>query len=140
MSKSYVIDYETGVNYTILVAEDYKSEERKEFVVHRLRNDIEGLVEFLQECEKDKGYHIGFNNISFDSQITEFILRNKEVIENGDPEYIAHEIYLKAQEIIDKQSENRFIENNFPEYSEKDLKIPCIDVFKLNHWENQSKR
>jgi hypothetical protein len=135
-SKSHwVIDYETILNCTVLVAEHYKTDERKIFVIHRFRNDIEELIGFLETCKLERSFHITFNGLSFDGQITEYILKHAEVLVNGDPQYIANEIYNYAQTIIDKQTDNEF-----PDYSEKDLSIAQIDVFKLNHWDNAAKR
>ena len=133
--KHWVIDYETILNCTVLVAESHNSEERKIFVIHRFRNDVVELIAFLRECKEEGGFHITFNGLSFDGQITEWILRNADILPLGDPQYIANEIYNYAQSIIDKQ-----IDMSFPDYSEKDLSIPQIDVFKLNHWDNPAKR
>ena len=133
--KHWVIDYETILNCIVLVAERHDSEERKVFVIHRYRNDIMELIAFLEECKQGHGFHITFNGLSFDGQITEFILLHAEVLLNGDSQFIANEIYNYAQSVIDRQ-----IDNGFPEYSEKDLSIPQIDVFKLNHWDNAAKR
>jgi len=48
---------------------------------------------------------------------------------------VAGLIYKKAQDIIERQ-ENK----QFSEFSERDLSIRQIDVFKLNHWDNPAKR
>lgn len=131
----WVIDYETLSNCTVLVAEHYQKDIRKEFVIHRLRNDVLELVAFLLECKQLNCYHISFNGLVFDSQVTEFFLRNEEILAGGDPEYIANEVYQIAQEIIERQDSNEF-----PEFGEKDLQIRPIDVFKINHWDNPAKR
>lgn len=131
----WVIDYETLSNCTVLVAEHYQKDIRKEFVIHRLRNDVLELLAFLLECKQEKCYHISFNGLVFDSQVTEFFLRNEEILAEGDPQYIANEVYQIAQQIIERQDANEF-----PEFGEKDLQIRPIDVFKINHWDNPAKR
>jgi len=131
----WVIDYETLLNCTILVAEHYRDGIVHEFVIHKERNDILPLVDFLYQCKTNKEFHISFNGLTFDSQISEFIIRNSDTLVNMDAELLANEIYGVAQDIIDRQNNDEF-----PEFSEKDLSIPQIDVFKLNHWDNPAKR
>lgn len=135
MKNHWVIDYETLLNCTVLVAEHYTQDIRKEFVIHRHRNDIVELIAFLDECSNKKQFHISFNGLTFDSQISEYFLLNGDILMHREPEQVANEIYNVAQDIIDRQNEGEF-----PEYAEKDLSIPQIDVFKLNHWDNPAKR
>jgi len=139
MSKQihWVIDYETLKNCTILCAEHYKEDIEKHFVIARGRNDILQLVSFLEECRDNNQWHISFNGLAFDSQITEFILREgaRMYYELEDPELIANEIYKIAQNVIERQSMGIFLE-----YYERSMSIRNIDVFKLNHWDNPAKR
>lgn len=132
---NWVMDYETMINCTVACFEDYKTEETKTFIIHELQNDFLELYQFLEENKKYKERHISFNGLGFDSQITEFILRNKGMFNWMSAPEICTAIYLKAQEIISKQDTGEF-----NEFSEKDLSIQQIDVFKLNHWDNPAKR
>ncbi len=136
-ASNWVMDYETMINCFVACFEDYKTEETKTFVIHELQNDFSEFVKFLEENKKHKERHISFNGLGFDSQITEFILRHKTVFDHlkMKPSEICTVIYSKAQEIIGKQDSG-----GFNEYSEKDLSVPQIDVFKLNHWDNPAKR
>jgi|688.fasta_scaffold05035_14 hypothetical protein len=131
----WVMDYETLLNCFVAVFEHYKEDEIKIFVVSRLRNDIKELYKFLERNKANREYHISFNGLGFDSQITEFILNNKKSFIEGDPQYIANMIHEKANEIISSQERGEFLE-----FSEGKLSIPQIDVFKLNHWDNPAKR
>ncbi len=134
----WIIDYETIFNLTVLVAVHYQTEEVKVFIIHRYRNDIEGLILFLEECARDKSYHITYNGLEFDGQITEYILDLKDVFLNNpdaDGQYIANEIYQYAQEVIGKKADGEFLD-----YYEKSFSIPQIDIYKLNHWDNPAKR
>lgn len=136
MSKNnWVTDYETLINCTVLVAEHYLTDEQRVFIICPWINQLPELIEFLEGGKKEKEWHISFNGLSFDSQITEFILRSKKILLQKTSEEVALLIYLEAQKIIGKQ-ENR----DFAQYSEKDLQIKQIDVFKLNHWDNPAKR
>ena len=132
---NWVMDYETMINCTVACFEDYKTEETKTFIIHELQNDFLELYQFLEENKKYKERHISFNGLAFDSQITEFILRNKGMFNWMSGPEICTVIYSKAQEIISKQDSGEF-----NEFSEKDLSIQQIDVFKLNHWDNPAKR
>lgn len=136
MSKSHwVMDYETLVDCTVLVAEHYTGTETKVFSISRLGNQILELIAFLEQNKKQGEWHISFNGLSFDSQLSEHILRAKKHLQSLRGEDVANWIYLRAQKIIEGQNENRFAE-----FGEKDLSIRQIDVFKLNHWDNPAKR
>jgi hypothetical protein len=129
------MDYETLSNCFIGVFEGIKSEDQEIFVVHESRNDIRKLVEFLDRNIYYEEWHVSFNGLGFDSQITESIIRNKEWLIEQSPEKIAKFIYGKAQDVIYKQNNGEFLE-----YSPRDLSIRQLDVFKLNHWDNNAKR
>jgi hypothetical protein len=98
-------------------------------------NQLPELVNFLEANKKNDEWHISFNGLSFDSQITEYILRNKTMLLTLTGVEVAGLVYKKAQDIIYRQ-ENK----EFSEFSERDLSIRQIDVFKLNHWDNPAKR
>jgi hypothetical protein len=133
-SQHWVIDFETLINCTVLVAEHYRTEERKVFIVHELQDDITALIAFLEQNKKGKEMHISFNGLSFDSQISEYILNNASVLLFMPPEEFAMMIYTKAQDIISRQNRR-----DWPEFPEHKLSIKQIDVFKLNHWDNPAK-
>ena len=129
------MDYETLSNCFIACFEDTKSEDQELFTIHESKNDILELVTFLEKNIAFKEWHVSFNGLSFDSQITEHILRNKEQLLEQDGDTIAKFLYSKAQDVINRQNNNEF-----SEFSPKDLHIRQLDVFKLNHWDNPAKR
>jgi hypothetical protein len=129
------MDYETLSNCFIGVFEDVKSEHQEIFVCHKSKNDIEELVHFLKRNQSLNEWHISFNGLAFDSQITEHILRNQEQLLELDGDTIARFIYRKAQETIERSNSGEFAL-----FSPKNLSIRQIDVFKLNHWDNPAKR
>tara|TARA_R110000868_G_scaffold95327_1_gene262304 strand:- start:416 stop:2320 length:1905 start_codon:yes stop_codon:yes gene_type:complete len=132
---NWVMDYETLSNCFIGCFEDTKSEDQKLFVIHESKNDILELVTFLEKNIAYNEWHVSFNGLSFDSQITEHILKNKKQLLKQDGDTIAKFLYSKAQDVIDKQNNGEF-----SEFSPKDLHIRQLDVFKLNHWDNPAKR
>ena len=135
MRTHWVHDYETLSNCFVGIFQSVKSDDYEVFVVHDLQNDIDELIQFLERNVTLDEWHISFNGLGFDSQITEYILRSQDQLREMGGCEIAEWLYGKAQNIISSQDEG-----NFLEFSPKDLQINQIDVFKLNHWDNPAKR
>jgi hypothetical protein len=131
------MDYETIVNCFVAVFEAYDRKTRKVFVISKYQNDVVDFVKFLIESKNAKDWHLGYNNIAFDAQITEFVLANaKEFLDpDAEAEDIAHRLYEYAQYVIGKSDRNEFLD--YPEFK---LSIRCVDIFKLNHWDSNAKR
>lgn len=136
MKNHWVMDYETISNCFIAVFEDYKQEQRKVFAVHKLtpRSQFTEFVSFLLENINKEEWHISFNGISFDSQITEYVLDQYENWSDLSNDEIASIIYNYAQHVISKER------NEPADYPEWKLSIKQIDLFKMNHWDNVAKR
>ena len=95
------MDYETMVNLFVAVFQDYVSKETHIFKIHSsLNNDIEPLIKFLKRNKSSKEKHISFNGLSFDSQITQFILSKSNALLKMDQSEIVTAIYNVAQETI----------------------------------------
>ena len=135
MKTHWVMDYETLSNCFIGVFEEVKTQKNQVFVIHESRNDIVKLLTFLTNNIKNDEWHVSFNGLNFDSQITEHILINGNELLDLTGDEIARFIYEKAQETITKQNEGEFLE-----FSQKNLQISQVDVFRLNHWDNPAKR
>ena len=78
MRQHYVMDYETLSNCFIAVFEGVESTDQEIFIIHESKNNILELVTFLETNIAYDEWHVSFNGLGFDSQITEHILRNKE--------------------------------------------------------------
>ena len=131
----WVMDYETLVNCFIGVFHHYKDDHlRKIFVIHGSRNDLPQFVEFLNQCKDKNQWHISYNGLAFDAQISQFILdKQRQLLSLPTEEVIAH-IYAFAQKTISLKDQNSFLE-----YPPAKLKIRQIDLFKMNHWDNRAK-
>ena len=132
----WVMDYETLPNCFIAVFEHYKDKTRKVYVIHSLtpRAQFDELVKFLNtNLEKDE-WHISYNGLAFDSQLTQYILLNYNDWEYYTNEEIARLLYKYSQYVISGQEDKK---SDFPEWK---LFIRQIDLFKLNHWDNAAKR
>jgi hypothetical protein len=130
----WVMDYETLSNCFVAVFTDYKSNWQEVFVVHLLRNDFQKFLEFLHRNIKKNEWHISFNGLGFDAQITQHILENQEYLLSLPAQSVAQWIYGKAQDIIECKNRGEFLE-----FQQKNISIKQIDVFKLNHWDNPAK-
>jgi hypothetical protein len=130
----YVMDYETICNCFIAVFEHYKTDERKVFVIHDSRNDLVDFINFLNENKNKSQWHISFNGLSFDAQITQKIIDKQKELLKLDTQGVVEFIYNYAQSVISKSNKNEFLE-----YAPYKLKIKQIDLFKLNHWDNKAK-
>ncbi len=135
MSKSHwVMDYETLSNCFIAVFQHHKEDTTKVFIVHESQNDIQELIEFLESNIKNNEWHISYNGLAFDAQITNMILKKKKELVTLTAAEIATLVYVKAQDCITRSNDGAF-----QEFSEKDIPIRQVDVFKLNHWDNAAK-
>lgn len=133
--KHWVMDYETLSNCFTGVFEHYKTNESKTFVVHDLRNDFDDFISFLKDNVENKEWHISYNGLAFDGQITQYIIDNYYLWDNLKGCEIANIIYKYAQYCINKSNNKEFMD--YPIWK---MKIGQIDLFKLHHWDNPAKR
>lgn len=130
------MDYETICNCFVAVFQHYKDDSvRQVFVVNKERNDFKEFVKFLRQNITNKEWHISYNGLAFDAQITQFILNNHKQLESLSSDRLTSEIYKYAQKVISKTEKEEF-----PDFAPYQLKIRQIDLFKLNHWDNKAKR
>jgi predicted HTH domain antitoxin len=130
----WVMDYETLSDCFLGVFEHYKTDERRIFVMGKLRNDFPDFITFLYQNKNQEEWHISFNGLGFDSQITQYCLENAIELASKTGEQIAQTIYGFAQSVIDRSSVNAP-----SHYMPWKLSIKQLDVFKLNHWDNPAK-
>ena len=131
----WIMDYETLSNCFVGVFTHYKTDQTKVFSICKLQNDYEKFIEFLKENIENKEWHISYNGLAFDAQITHHIIKDHDNLKLMTGEEIAEEIYFYAQQAIERSNKREFQE--FPEWH---MSIKQIDVFKLNHWDNMAKR
>jgi len=133
--KFWIMDYETIVNCFVAVFTDYSSNQTHTFIINRDKNDLKELLSFLKDNKQHDDWHLGYNNLAFDSQITEFILQFEKELLDRDSDEITASIAQYASEVIRRSNTGEFLD--YPEFK---LSIKCIDIFKLNHWDNMAKR
>lgn len=130
----WVMDLETMVNCFIAYFEHYKLDEGKLFVINRERDDLPELIEFLKENVSGNQWHISFNGLGFDAQITQWILDNDKFLMAITTEQRVAALYEQAQRVI-LATKNR----DFPPYAPWEIQIKQVDIFKANHWDNPAK-
>jgi len=130
----WIMDYETLSNCFVAVFKHYKTDETHIFSVCKIQNDYEKFTKFLKQNIENNEWHISYNGLAFDAQITHNVIKDHKNLKLMDGESIAEEIYGYAQKAI-KRSNNR----EFQEFPEWEMTIKQIDVFKLNHWDNVAK-
>lgn len=131
----WVMDYETITNCFVAVFQHYKDDSvRRVFVIHEDQNDFAQMAQFLNDCVNLNQWHISYNGLAFDAQITQWMLYKQRDLLRLSTVDLAKEIYNKAQEIIDRSNRNEF-----QQYRPDQIKIRQIDLFKLNHWDNKAK-
>ncbi len=131
----WIMDYETLSNCFVAVFKHYKTDETHIFSVCSLQNDYDKFTKFLKQNINNNEWHISYNGLAFDAQITHNIIKDHKNLKLMDGESIAEEIYGYAQRSITKSNAKEF--QDFPEWH---MKIKQIDLFKLNHWDNPAKR
>ena len=131
----WVMDYETLSNCFVGVFKHYKTEEQKVFVIHELRDDRDAFIKFLRRNINKREWHISFNGLAFDAQVTHYILDNYADLAHATADEVARCIYRYAQKTITAANNKQF-----SEYPLWKMSIGQIDIFKMHHWDNPAKR
>lgn len=129
------MDLETLTTCFVACFEHYKTNEKKVFIVHKLQNDFDKFVEFLKSNVEKKEWHISYNGLAFDGQITHYILNNYYLWENLNGTDIAGIIADYAAKCIEASNNKQF--QDYPQWR---MSIGQIDLFKMHHWDNPAKR
>jgi hypothetical protein len=124
-----IYDIETLRNCSIFCFKQYNTDNKKQFIIHKDKNDSEEFYNFLKIINKNNCEVVGYNNLFFDAQILEFFYKNYREINSLD-------IYNEAQRIISLQdSEQKFL-NIIPEWK---MNFNQIDLFKILHYDSPAK-
>ena len=105
----------------------------KSFTVSKWQNQLDAFVKYT-DTHKD-AHWVGYNNLRFDAQVVEWILRNYEQWHEGTGLEICAMIAQKAQDVIHDANYDVF-----PEYREWELSLKQLDLFKVHHYDNKNRR
>ena len=127
-----IYDIETLKELFLVVIYNPESDVTYEFQVSRWTNQLDAFMKFIEE--HDEHYWVGYNNLRFDSQVVEHIIRNYENWHNLSGLDICAKIAQKASDTIHDSNYDVF-----PEYKEEWLSLKQLDLFKINHYDNKNR-
>jgi hypothetical protein len=131
--KVLVFDIETLKELFLVVVYKPDTDVTYEFQVSRWTNQLDAFIRFTEE--HDEHYWVGYNNLRFDSQVVEHIIRNYEHWHEMSGLEICAIIAQKAADTIHDANYDVF-----PEYKEEWLSLKQLDLFKINHYDNKNRR
>ena len=104
----------------------------KSFQVSKWKNQLDSFVRYTETYSDH--HWVGYNNLRFDSQVVEWILRNYDNWHDLSNLEICARIAQKAADIIHDANYDVF-----PEYREHELSLKQIDLFKIHHYDNKNR-
>ena len=128
-----IYDIETMKELFLVVVYNPAKDEYNEFEVSKNKNNLHLFTAFV-DAYSDY-YWVGYNNLRFDSQVVEWVLRNADYWHELTNLEICAKIAQKAGDVIHDANYDVF-----PEYRESDLSLKQIDLFKINHYDNKNRR
>lgn len=125
LDNAVVGDIETFPNCFLLNVQGLRSDLEVTFEISPYRDDRTAMLAWFDYWGKHGVPFIGFNNLAFDYTVLHFILTN--------PNCSVEDIYDFAMERINDHTQFGII-------WESDRAFPQIDLYKINHFDNQAKR
>lgn len=132
MNNVLIFDIETMLECFLVGIYSPEEDKYYEFSVNKWENQLDDFVRFTENYSDY--YWVGYNNLRFDSQVIEWVLRNHEYWHELDSMEICKRIAEKAGDVI--QDANFDV---FPEYQERHLSLKQIDLFKVHHYDNKNR-
>ena len=128
-----IYDIETMQELFLVCIYNPETQQWHEFQVSKNTNQIDAFVRFTEDY---KDYHwVGYNNLRFDSQVVEWIIRNHQNWHEIGALEVTARIAQKAADVIHDANYDVF-----PEYREEWLANKQIDLFRVNHYDNKNRR
>jgi len=126
-------DIETMQEFFLIVVYNPQEDKYYEFSLNRWQND---LYKFIKYTEQHTDFFwVGYNNLRFDSQVVEWVIRNYEKWYDLSNLDICGRIAQKAADVIHDANYDVF-----PEYREEELSLRQLDLFKIHHFDNKNRR
>jgi hypothetical protein len=133
MDNVILYDIETMKEFFLVGAYVPKTGVYYEFSINKWENQIDSFIKFTEQHSDH--YWVGYNNLRFDSQVVEWVMRNHENWHELSGLEITAKIHQKSQDVIDDANHDVF-----PEYRETDLSLKQIDLFRIHHFDNKNRR
>ena len=128
-----IFDIETMKEFFLVVVYNPQEDKYYEFGVNKLKNDLDKFVRYT-ECHTEF-FWVGYNNLRFDSQVVEWVLRNYDQWHQLSSLDICGRIAQKAADVIHDANYDVFAE-----YREEDLSLRQLDLFRIHHYDNKNRR
>ena len=130
--KVFIYDIETMQEFFLVNVYDPQEDKTHEFMVSQWHNTLDMMVKFISEHPDH--YWVGYNNLRFDAQVVEWVLRNYDFWHEWSGLEICAAVAQKAQDVIHDANYEVF-----SEYREHELTCKQIDLFKVNHYDNKNR-
>jgi len=133
MMNILIYDIETMQELFLIGIYNPDTQQWYEFQVSRNINQLDAFQRFTEE--HTDYYWVGYNNLRFDSQVVEWVLRNHNDWYDLSALEVCAKIAQKAADVIHDANYDVF-----PEYREEWLTLKQIDLFRVNHYDNKNRR
>jgi hypothetical protein len=130
--KVFIYDIETMQELFLIHVYDPQEDKGYDFLISQWHNNFDGFIKLLHD--NPEHYWVGYNNLRFDAQVVEWVLRNYEEWHEASGLFIAGKIAQKAADVIHDANFEVF-----PEFREDQLSFKQIDLFKVNHYDNKNR-
>ena len=130
--KVFIYDIETMQELFLIHVYDPQEDKGYDFLISQWHNNFDGFIKLLHD--NPEHYWVGYNNLRFDAQVVEWVLRNCEEWHEASGLEITAKIAQKAADVIHDANFEVF-----PEFREDQLSFKQIDLFKVNHYDNKNR-
>jgi hypothetical protein len=130
--KVLIYDIETMQEFFLINIYNPEEDTSREFMVSKWHYSLDAFMNYVSS-HRDY-YWVGYNNLRFDSQIVEWIIRNYDYWHEVPRLELCAKIAQKAQDVIHDANYDVFAE-----YKEEQLTLKQIDLFKINHYDNKNR-
>lgn len=127
-----IYDIETIKGCFLLSVYDPKNDRYIDFTINQYENNLFPMLKYIDD-NRDKWW-VGYNNLSFDSQVIQYISKCGNEWANKSNLEISSLIWENSQLLIEN---SKF--NLFPPFREDELITKQIDLFKIAHFDNKNR-
>ena len=130
--KVFIYDIETMQELFLIHVYDPQQDKGYDFLISQWNNNFDGFIKLLQD--NPHHYWVGYNNLRFDAQVVEWVLRNYDNWHEASGLDICAKIAQKAADVIHDANFEVF-----PEFREHELSFKQMDLFKISHFDNKNR-
>lgn len=129
-NKILIYDIEVFCNFFSCVTKDYITKQLKVFTINEFKDDSLSFVKYIL----DSSYMVGFNNINYDYQIIHVLI---DLYKEKKLEYLNS---LEICKILKKINDDIIVHKTHKSIYSNQFYINQIDLYKIWHFDNKSKR